>query len=123
MSSANTDSEATQDDLPYFRGFRNVISLTVPALNRLSLGYSTPSFGTAYQGPKVQVDRLRERLRKDADAARQRAKRVTRNVFPRLQTLRISGETYDFTRLKTDNVDELDRLEMEKNSDKFLYVK
>lgn len=57
---------------------------------------------------------MRVRHMKDADEARQRVKRIVRSVFPRLQTLRIGREVYDFTRLKTDDVDELDRLEREK---------
>ncbi|KZV92235.1 hypothetical protein EXIGLDRAFT_718615 [Exidia glandulosa HHB12029] len=96
-------------DLARLASLQSLTSLHLPPLSSLNLGYNPPWCGNAYMGPNGQ--KLRERLNKQEEEAKRQAKRIVRDALPRLRFLRIDYVgTYNFSTLKTDDPDELDRL-------------
>ncbi|KZV85407.1 hypothetical protein EXIGLDRAFT_841529 [Exidia glandulosa HHB12029] len=96
-------------DLARLASLKSLTTLHLPPLSSLKLGYNPPWCGNAYMGPNGQ--KLRERLNKEEEEAKRQAKGIVRNALPRLRFLRIGYVgTYDFSTLKTDDLDELDSL-------------
>ncbi|KZV80780.1 hypothetical protein EXIGLDRAFT_845283 [Exidia glandulosa HHB12029] len=78
-------------ELARLAALKSLTTLHIPRLRDLGFGYV--------------------KLKEEVERAKRQVKRIVRNVFPRLRFLSIEYDgTYDFSTLKTDDVDELDQL-------------
>ncbi|KZV98049.1 hypothetical protein EXIGLDRAFT_729213 [Exidia glandulosa HHB12029] len=106
-------------ELPRFEHLRALRVLRLGALDRLDMGYHPPQCGYGWDelmdNPAAMDSLLVGRRR-----ALNEAKRLARSVFPNLEKLHIDRATFDFSRLKTDEFDELDALEADTAPDRAL---
>lgn len=99
----------TQKDLQYLQHLQSLRTLDLGSIDGLGIEFNLPRCGFAWG--QLERDPVRmAQLQADRSSALQETKRRVRSAFPRMERMILDGKVFDFTRLQSDDLDELDAL-------------